>query len=276
MVACVIHYLLGAPDGHRRFGGNFCRALQGRSQHGVLRVKHLVHQPAAQRPGRAHAPAGVGQLFDDAQRNQLGQALQGADVGHQANVDFLNAEKRVCRGVAHAAGGHHVDRAANAAALDGGNDGNAQGLDFGESTLDVLELVKNGRAALGRLVAHQIVAVKRLKCHAGTEMLAGAGDHQHPGLCALVQVRQHAIKLAPESGVHGVQGLRLAEHQVGHVVADAEREARQAVVVSGSVHGATLSHALNHALRRLIRASALGLKSCLSYVCCRNSSFESS
>ena len=227
MIARVVNRLLGAPDGHRRLGGNLFCALQRTGQQRLGRVKHLIDQAISQRPGRAELAPGVGQLFHQCQRNQLGQALQSAHIGHHADVDFLDAEERVKRGIAQAAGAHHIDRAANAAALNGGNHRDAQCLKLGEGGLHVGQQVKNRRAAFGALVVHGNAAAKGLQRHAGAEVFAGAGDDQHARIGGLVDVRQHLVQLAPEGRVHGVERLGPIEHQVGDVVVGREGKTGQ-------------------------------------------------
>jgi hypothetical protein len=116
--------------------------------------------------------AGIGQLLDHAQRHQFGQPLQGAQVGHHTDVDFLDAEKRVGRGIADTAGGHHVHGAADAAALDRGDHGDAQRLQPGKYRLHVGQQVEDGGPPLGRAVRSSIAisppkvsrAVPALKC----------------------------------------------------------------------------------------------------------------
>ena len=218
MVARVVHRLLGAPDGDGRFAGNLARALQGGSQRRLGRGQHGVDQAVLQSLLGAHAPAGVGQLFDHGQRNELGQALQGAHVGHHADVDFLDAEEGLGTCVTQAAGGDHVHGAANAAALDGRNHRNAQFLQLGKRGLHVRKRVKHGGAPLGALVVHLDGAGKRVQRHARAEVLAGAADHQHARAVAVVQFGQRRVKLAPEHRAHGVERVGLAQHQVGDMV----------------------------------------------------------
>ena len=149
-----MHGLFGAPDGHGGLLRNLSRALQGAFQQRLWRLEYLIDQAIAQRFLRAQAPSGVGQLFHYGQRNELGQALQRAHVGHHADVDFLNAEKRIGCGVANAARRHHVHRAANAAALNRCNHGHAKRFQLGESSLHVAQQVKHGSPAFGALVVH--------------------------------------------------------------------------------------------------------------------------
>ncbi len=236
VVACVVHRLLGAPDGHRRLGGDLARTGQGRFQHGLVRGEHFVHQPAGQGAGRGQAPAGVGQLLDDAQRDQLGQALQRAYVGHHADIDLLDAEERVLGGVADAGGRHHVHRAADAAAVDRGDNRDAQRFDAGEGGLHVGQQVEDGGAAFGALVVHGDGTAEGFQRHAGREMPAGAADDQRPCLARAVDPREHGVQLAPEGGVHGVERLRAIEHQVRDVARDGQAEAGEGGGVGHAAH----------------------------------------
>jgi hypothetical protein len=58
-------------------------------------------------------------------------------------------------------------------------------------------------------------------------VFAGAADHQHTGLVALVQVMQNIVELAPKNQIQGVERLGPVEHQVGNVVSDVEVKASQ-------------------------------------------------
>ena len=162
MITGVVNGLLGAPDGHWRLGGDLTSALQGGSQHLLLRLKHLVDQSVGHGFGSGQAPARVGQLFHHRQRNQLGQALQGAHVGHHADVDFLNAKEGICCGIADATSGDHIDRTTDAAALDGGNHRNTQSFQLGERGLNIHQHIEHGSAAFGGVIFHQPLARKRL------------------------------------------------------------------------------------------------------------------
>ena len=95
VVAGVVQHLLGAPDGHGRFAGDFMGGLQGGGHGGFVRGQHLVDQAMGQGFVCRKTAARVGQLFAQRHGQQLGQALQGAHVGDHADVDFLDAEKRI-------------------------------------------------------------------------------------------------------------------------------------------------------------------------------------
>ena len=75
VVAGVVQHLLGAPDGHGRFAGDFFGGLQGGGHGGFVGGQHLVHQAVGQRLVGTQAAAGVGQLFHHRHRYELGQSL---------------------------------------------------------------------------------------------------------------------------------------------------------------------------------------------------------
>ena len=136
-------------------------------------------------------------------------------------------KKCIGGGVADAAGGHHVDRAANTAALDGHDHRHAQGFELAEGGLQVGQRIKDGRAPLGALVIHVDRAIKGLQRHAGAKVPTGAADYQRPRCALPVQLGQHGIELAPEQRVHGVELGRPVQHQMGHMMFGAQREAVQ-------------------------------------------------
>ena len=90
-----MHRLFGAPNGHWWLGCDLARAVQRGCHGGGVVVEHRVDQTGGLGPLSAQAPAGVGQLLDQTQGHELGQALQRAHVGHHANVDFLDAKERI-------------------------------------------------------------------------------------------------------------------------------------------------------------------------------------
>ena len=83
------------------------------------------------------APAGVGQLAHDAVGHQLGQALQRAHVRSHAHVDLLHREVRFGCGIAHVAAGDEIDAAADAGAMDRGDDRLAAAFDAAQRVLQV-------------------------------------------------------------------------------------------------------------------------------------------
>ena len=132
MVARVVDDLLAAPDGHGRLGRDFAGTGQGRSDRGLGRFVDRVDQAVVGGFLSAHAPACVSQFLDYAQRHELGQALQAAQVGRHADIDFLHTEKCLAAGVAYAGRGYQIEPAAHAAALYGADHGHAQGFELVE------------------------------------------------------------------------------------------------------------------------------------------------
>ena len=171
------------------------------------------------------AAAGVGQFFDQTHGQQFGQTLQCAHIGHHANVDFLNTEKRVLRGIANATSRDHVDRTANTAALNGCNHWDAHALQQCEGGLHIGERVVDGRTALCAVCVHGDVAGESFEGHACRKMLASARNDQGPCLASIVQLVQHRIQLTPKCRMHGVERLGLVQHQMCNMVIRRQRKA---------------------------------------------------
>src|SRR6185369_5007093 len=105
-------------------------------------------------------------------------ALQGADVGDHGEVDFLDRENGVGRGIAHVAAGDEVERAADAGALDGGEHRFAAALNGGETVLQVEDQAAQGFAAAGAVRAGDALldAAQHGEVDAGAEVAAGAAE----------------------------------------------------------------------------------------------------
>ena len=123
VVAGVVDHALAAVDCQRRFARNhFCDG-QHFFQHAVLICEYLIDQTRLFGLLRGHASTGVGEFAHHTFGNEFNQARKGAHVSCHANVDFLNADKRIFGGVAHVAGGDHIDTAADATPLNSGDHG---------------------------------------------------------------------------------------------------------------------------------------------------------
>src|SRR5690606_27857466 len=225
MVAHVADHFLGAAHGQRRFAGDFAGqrhdALVQRLAIGV----DAVHQADALRFLGVHHAAGVGQLAHHAVADDARQTLQGANVGGHAHVDLLDGELGVGCGVAHVAGGDHVDGAADAVALDGGQhrlaapvDGVEGGLQGEDLAADVLGLATDVAAAVvSRPGQH-------LQVDPGGEVLAGPADDHHANFAGLVDPFEDVHDLRPEIGVHGVDLLRTVDHHLGDLIGHFDAE----------------------------------------------------
>src|SRR5206468_7567498 len=77
----------------------------------------------------------IGQFTRDSVRHELWQALQRADVGGDAEVDLLDRKVRFGRSVTHVATSDEIDPAADARAVNRGDDRLATALDGGERIL---------------------------------------------------------------------------------------------------------------------------------------------
>jgi len=125
--------------------------------------------------------------------------------------------------------------------MDGGNHRNAHGFEQTEGALDVGQRIEHGRTAFGAGVVHLDGAAEGVQRHAGGEMFARAGDHQHASRGRGVQVFEHRVQLFPKGRPHGVQGLRAVEHQVGDVIFNREGKATEFVHVH-SLEGFCCQH----------------------------------
>jgi hypothetical protein len=152
-------------------------------------------------------------------RDDLRQPLQHAEVGGHADVDLLHREEGVGAAHAQVAGGGQVERTADAAALDGGDDRKARLLDDVEAAHQLAQAVLEGqpRAAAAH-VQHRHAAGEDVQRHAGAEMLAGRRDHQRPRAAFGVELQHGVAQRREERRVHRVQPLGAVELQVRHAV----------------------------------------------------------
>ncbi|MCY1525038.1 hypothetical protein D9M68_600040 [compost metagenome] len=205
-------------------------------EQGVLVGVGAVDQAQALRLFTADAAASVRQLAHHAVADDARQALQGTDVGRHADVDLLDGKLRVDRGVAHVAGRDQVDGAAQAVALDGGDDRLAAVVDDVEGLLQFEDLAPQGariapgvRAELGadRGEQHQV--------DAGGEMLAGAGQHHDPHFIVVLDLAEDFDDLLPEIGIHRVDLFGTVDLHMGDLVCQLYAEGF--VVGHGSILG---------------------------------------
>src|SRR5471030_3345764 len=114
MVAHVADHLFGAGNHNRRLAGD----LAGNAHHAVEQAGSIavdaIDQAHAVRFLGTKLATSVSQLPQHAVTDDPRQALQGANVGGHADVDFLDRELRVFSGVTHVASGDQVDGAAQA------------------------------------------------------------------------------------------------------------------------------------------------------------------
>ena len=225
MVAHVANHVFGTANGDRRLGSDLAGDLEHASQQFFLAGIGAVDQVDALRLGTVDGAAGKGQLTHHAVADDARQALQGADIGRHAHVDFLDGELRIDGGVAHVAGRDQVDRAAQAVALDrrqyrlaavvDGIEGGLQLEDLAAQSLGVAAHVLAKRAArLGQ--QHQV--------DTRGKMLAGAGKDHHAHLIGVVDPAEDVDYLGPEIRVHRVHFFRAIDLHMGDLVDQLDAE----------------------------------------------------
>ena len=126
MIARVVDHALAAIHREWRFCGNLFGNGHYLGEHGFLVIEDTVNKPRVFGLRGRHAAASVGKFADNALGNELHQARECAHVCGHANVDFLNADERVCGGITHVACGHHIHAAAHTSPLDCCNHGYAR------------------------------------------------------------------------------------------------------------------------------------------------------
>ena len=95
----------------------------GRLVHRLGVSGHVVDQADLLGPLGADVLAGEGQLGQVPGADDGGQPLQAPEVGHDRHLRLAHREDGVGRGQADVAGRDQVDAAADAVAVDGGDDG---------------------------------------------------------------------------------------------------------------------------------------------------------
>ena len=179
MVARVGNHLLGRRDRHRRLRGDAPRHFQRARDQLLVRLEQAVDEAESLGALRGQPVARVAQFAHHRLGQLLGHAVEGADVGHHAEVDFLDHEVGVARRVAQAAGGGHVHAAADAAALHRRDhrerrlgEGIQAGLQFFELFAEFLSPF-HAFSRQGARTEHRYV-------QSGAEMRAGRRQHQRP------------------------------------------------------------------------------------------------
>ena len=216
MVAGVIDHLLAGGHGHRRAGGDLLRHGQRTGHGGGMVVEQAVDEAQPLGALGAQPVAGVGQLAHHRFGDLLGHAVQRAHVGHHADVDLLDAEPGLAAAVAQAAGRGQVDRAADAAALDGGDDRKAHLGNGGEAQLQLLQLVAEALAR-GHVHRAQRAGVgEHAQVHAGAEVPAFGRQHRGAHAAGFIELAEQLRDLGPEGRRHRVVALRLVHADMRH------------------------------------------------------------
>lgn len=148
-IARIIDNLLRPHGRHRALARNQARLLQRRLHRRLLVLIHVADQTHpqgllgaedARRQGHVLDPRGIS--------NRVRQARQGADVGGDANVDFLDRELCVLGAEADVAGERHVEGEAEGDGVQDGDDGLLALFDVGDAVLEFEDVAaeRGGRA----------------------------------------------------------------------------------------------------------------------------------
>ena len=176
-----------------------------------------------------HAATGVGEFSHDALGYELAQTRERADVGGHADVYLEDGEVGILRGVAHVAGGDHVDAAADASALNGREHGNATLLQATQASLHVQRAVVEARAVAnprrsgGGLIG-DAAAAERSEIHPGTEVRTRGRDDDCTCPGVGVDVLHDPGQIAPERRDHAVPLLRSCQNDMRDMVFHVDAE----------------------------------------------------
>ena len=187
--------------------------------------KHAIDQADAARFFGAELTTGIGQFTQHAVADDARQALQGADVGGHADVDFLDRELRVLGCIAHVARADQVDGAANAVALDRRQHGLAASVHGVERSLQL----ENLAAQQARIATHVLAKIigdrgQHHQVDARGKMLARAAEHHGTHGVGLVDPLEDVDDFGPERRVHGVDLFRAIDLHMGNVAAEFDNE----------------------------------------------------
>ena len=216
VVARMVQRELGAGDRQRRLGRDRARDGERVRQRRLGVGQHGIHEADGERALGADALAAVRHLAGDGRRDDLGQALQHAEVGRHADVDLLHAEEGVGAGVAQVARGGEVERPADAAALHRAQDRKArrvERIEAGHQAAQALLEAQPRAGGAGRQC--EVAARKDVESHAGAEVLAGRRDHEHACRAGVAQALYGVAQRGEEGRRERVHPLGADEPQVG-------------------------------------------------------------
>jgi hypothetical protein len=140
LAAAFVENLLNAGDDERRFGRDRARHGVCSSQRRLMVGSDTVDEAMRLGLGGREAPAGIGKLAHQALGQEVGDSLQGADIGDNGDIDFLDGEIGVFGTDPHVAGGDEIDTAANAGALHHCNHRHPAAIDDIEGFLHFLDV----------------------------------------------------------------------------------------------------------------------------------------
>ncbi len=170
-----------------------------------------IDQTAGQRFFRIHPTPCVSELPHEAVGDESGEPLERAYVRGHADVDFLYAEKGVCRAVAGIARGDQIHAAPDASALNGGQNGHANRLQAVEHVLHPVDVAPPRLAGASAVQISPGGAREDGEIHAGAEMLAGGGENERTHVAPGIQLVQSDGQLLPEGERHAVVLVGLVE-----------------------------------------------------------------
>ena len=161
------------------------------------------------------AAPGIGQLTHHAVTDDARQALQRADIGGHAHVDFLDRKLCIDRAVTHIAGADQIDGATDAVALNRRQHGFAAVVDSIEGGLQLENLApQRGGVATDILAQLSTDRGQQHQIDARGKVLAGTGKHHHADRIVVIDPLEDLDDLAPEVGIHGVDLVRSVDLHV--------------------------------------------------------------
>ena len=129
MVPRVVEDILDALDGQRRIVCDLSGQATRLGKEGLPVLRQMRDEAHPQGLLGGEIAARQGQLPAEAVADQAGEALEGAEVRHDADLRLPDRKDGIPGGQADVAGAGHVDAAADAVAVDGGDDGHAAPVD---------------------------------------------------------------------------------------------------------------------------------------------------
>ena len=186
-------------------------------------AKTRLAKPSRSASSAVEVATGVGQFAGHAVADQARQALQRADVGYHPEVDLAHREHGVGRRIAHVAAGDEVERAADAGALDGGDDRLAAALEAAQAVLQVEDQPAQGFAAARPVGMGDALldAAHHGEIDAGAEIPAFAAEDGDADRGGCVDPREGLADFLPHRVVHRVRLVRAVEADFGDAVGEA-------------------------------------------------------
>src|SRR5262249_22614486 len=121
---------------------------------------------------------GVGKLPGNPLRNQPGEALQRAEVGHDTDVYFLYAKETVGSGISQVAGGGKIDSCPNTPTLHGSYNWESGPFESAERLLQSQHHIAQILAVKSAVGLQQVTLLEHAQIHAGREVLACGRNDQ--------------------------------------------------------------------------------------------------